>query len=86
MEADRQRMPFVAPVRAFNLIWVVVLAAGWAAGLVWGTPHLRVSWEASARGDSPHYLLCRYRGVSTFQVRPRDGHCPLILLSRVRKG
>lgn len=86
MKADRQGMPFVAPIRAFNLIWVVVLACGWAVSLIWGTPHLRVSWEASGRVNSPHYLLCRYWGVSAFEVRPRNGRCPVILLSRKREG
>lgn len=86
MEADKQKMPFVAPIRLFNLIWVFVLAGGWTVSLIWGTPHLRVSWEASGRGDSPHYRLCRYWGVSSFQIRPSDGRCPVIILSRKREG
>lgn len=86
METDKQKMPFVAPIRPFNLICVLVLAGGWAVNLIWGTPHLRVSWEASGRADNLYYRLCRYWGLTTFQIRPVDGRCPVIILSRKREG
>lgn len=85
MQGDNQKMPFVAPIRPANLIWVFVLAGGWAASQIWGTPHLRVSWEATGRYENPYYRLCHYWGLSMFQIRPLDGRCPVIILSRKRE-
>lgn len=76
------RMPFVVWVRPGNLLWVPVVGLAWAATALWGTPHLRVSYTWNGRAAAPFYQACEYWGVSSFRVRPVDGKCPLVVLTR----
>lgn len=78
--------PSVAWVRPINLLWVPVLGLAWVAADLWGTPHLRVSWEGTGRYEAPYYRLCHYWGVSSFRIRPVDGRCPIVILARATSG
>jgi len=83
---EKGKMPFVAPVRLHNLLWLPIVAGAFAASLIWGTPHLRVKYTWNGRDTSPFYHSCWYWGLSTFQVRPMDGKCPLFVLARTKRG
>jgi len=79
------KAPFVAPVRAFNMIWLAVVAGvAWAANHC-GTPHLRTHYVWSGTRAAPTYHECRYWGLHSFRVRPRNGTCPLFVMAQGRK-
>lgn len=87
MESDpNAKMPFVAPIRAGNLLWLVILAGGFVAVQLYGTPHLRLKYTWNGRDAAPVYYSCDYGGLSFFQLRPSDGRCPLFILAHARKG
>jgi hypothetical protein len=76
------KRPFVAPIRAVNLIWVVVVAGTVWAGYRYGTPHLRIEYVWSGMRSAPVYHACRYWGLHPFRIVPPSGECPAIVLAR----
>lgn len=78
-EAD---IPFVAPVRLRNLLWMPLLGGVVLAGLVFGTPHLRVQYTYRGTYSNPYYLACDYWGLASFRVIPPNGTCPLFVLAK----
>jgi len=87
--SDQKRgiVPFVAPVRPRNLLWIAMLGGMWVALEVYGTPHLRVQYTWSGKTDRPYYHVCNYWGLSSFRVHPPNGECPLFVFARTgRKG
>lgn len=86
LEPDHEApMPFVAPVRLRNGLWIVVLAGAWLAVTLLGTPHLRVSYRWNGSDRSPVYFACTYWGLASFRTVPADGRCPLVVLARPRR-
>lgn len=69
---------FVAPVRLRNLLWLTVLGAAAGAAIMYGTPHLRVTYVYSGSYERPSYHRCFYWGLHPFEVAPPNGHCPII--------
>ncbi|MFA5952584.1 MAG: hypothetical protein WC807_20155 [Hyphomicrobium sp.] len=82
---QKGKMPFVAPVRLRNMLWLPVVAGVVATSLIWGTPHVRVQYSWNGLDASPYYHSCRYWGLSTFELRPIDGNCPLFILARTKR-
>ena len=79
---QEQRVPFVAPIRPRNLLWVVVLASLWLAADHYGTPHLLITYSWSGSTARPFYHGCWYWGRHPFRTSPTSGACPLVLLAR----
>ena len=86
MRERETRMPFVAPVRLRNLLWIPVLGSIWMAGWVYGTPHLRVQYTYRGTYTRPFYLVCDYWGLTSFRLHPLTGECPVFVLARSRMG
>lgn len=79
------KVPFVAPVRAINLLWlVIVLTVLWAADR-YGTPHLRIEYTWSGSKANPTYHNCAYWGLHSFRIQPASGECPIVVLARPAK-
>ena len=72
----------VAPVRARNLVWVLISGAAYAAASIWGTPHLRIAYRWTGSERFPFYRVCEYWGLARFTLSPSDGRCPVVVLAR----
>lgn len=83
------RDPFTrttTPVRLRSLLWLPVLASLVAAGWVFGTPHLRITYVWSGDTRYPVYYRCEYWGLNPFTVvQPQGGDCPVVVLARATK-
>jgi hypothetical protein len=78
----KNKVPFVAPIRLRNLLWLVVLGSAWLAAYQFGTPHLRVRYTWSGPTSFPVYHACTYWGLHSFELVPRHGECPPVLFVR----
>lgn len=76
------KIPFVAPIRPVNLIWIAIVGGVVWAASHYGTPHLRIQYVWSGRSAQPVYHDCFYWGLHPFRLRPSSGECPLVVLSR----
>lgn len=83
--SERDKIPFVMPVRLTNLIWLpIVLGVVWGAHH-YGTPHLRMKYVWSGARSYPTYHDCQYWGLHPFRLNSPAGGCPIILFARPSK-
>lgn len=66
-------------------LWMVVPLGLWIAVMVWGTPHIALSYRFLNNGDrynpraERHYVDCTYYGYSgAITIDAKNGACPWI--------
>lgn len=70
-------------------IWILVPAAIWAVFVLWGSPHLVLSYRFHDNGDrwnplaERHYTQCTYYGaLGAITVLAERGSCPWVRFFR----
>jgi hypothetical protein len=81
-EPAKQDAPGVPLIRLKNLLWMPLLAAGWLAIELYGTPHILITYTYRPVAGARYYLSCDYWGVHSFNLKPVDGECPYVLFAR----
>ncbi len=76
----RDRVRRVAPVRPFNLVGPLGAIGVLAAVLLWGTPHILLSYAAYGSGAYRFYDDCAYAALDGRMTHLRGASCPLFRL------
>lgn len=84
MDSNRSSrdLPFVAPIRLRNLVWLPFVGSVWLATETYGTPHLRAAYSFTGSYSHPYYRRCDYWGLHSFRLIPQDGLCPVVVMAR----
>ena len=66
-------------------LWIAIPVSLWAIYVIWGTPHVTLTYrfyDNGARYDPlahRHYIDCTYYGIAgTFTIDADDGTCPWV--------